>query len=183
MKRRDAVKGIILFSLGTGILYSCADKYKAIRTLRLNHFEPLDEELDLLASLSNTIVPLNTIPDLINHTPLPFIFTMLDDVYNSQDRKVFQTGYQQFDAFIQGEMGKKFSYLSEEEQKLVVAQLNDQKEDRNLFNGFFSILKTESINYLKTSEYYNRKINYYEMAPGRFRGDILISDLKNVNEV
>ena len=97
MKRRDAVKGIILFSLGTGILYSCKDKYQAIRDLGLKYFEPVNKELDLIDKLSRTIVPLQTIPELANHTPLPFMFTMLDDVYKPKDRDAFLKGYQNFD--------------------------------------------------------------------------------------
>jgi len=184
MKRRDAVKGIILFSLGTGILYSCTDKYKAIRNLSLNHFEPLDNELDLLETLSSIIVPLNAIPDLLNHTPLPFIFTMLDDVYEPKERKIFLEGYQRFDGYIEKFTGKQFSQLNTEEQIALVSRLNNHEEGiEKGIQDFYDIVKVESIHYLLTSEYYQRKINYYEMAPGRFKGDVIISELRNANEV
>ena len=62
--------------------------------------------------------------------------------------------------------------------------MNDREEDIDIgIQGFYDIVKSESIKYLKTSEYYQRKVNYYEMAPGRFKGDILISELRNDNEV
>lgn len=184
MKRRDAVKGIILFSLGTGLIYSCTDKYKAIRDLGLKFFKPEDNELDILESLSQAIVPFNSIPELANHTALPLMFTMLDDVYELEDKIAFQSGYQNFDVLVESTEKKTFRKMSPEEQSVFLSRLNSGEEgiDKSL-QSLFDIVKTESIRYLKTSEYYQRKINYYEMAPGRFDGNVLISELKNANEV
>jgi len=184
MKRRDAVKGIILFSLGTGIIYSCSDKYKAIRELALNHFEPKNEELDLLEKLSLAIVPIHLIPDLVDHTSLPLMFTMLDNVYEAKDQAVFQAGYQNFSQFTESLVGKRFEKMSQEERTDLLIRFNEKEEGIDpAMQKFYDMVKTESIRYLKTSEYYQRKINYYEMAPGRYRGDVLISELKNANEV
>ena len=184
MKRRDAVKGIILFSLGTGIIYSCTDKYKAIRELGLTYFNPKNEELDLIEKLSQAIVPFNSIPELVNHTALPLMFTMLDDVYEKEERDIFQNGLQNFDLIIEKSEGKKFSKMKEEEQASLLSRLNNGEEGMDkVAQSFFDIVKGESIRYLKTSEFYQRKVNYYEMAPGRFDGDVLISELKNANEV
>ena len=184
MKRRTALKGIVLFSLGTGLIYSCADKYEAIRNLGLKYFAPKDKELDLLESMVKTIVPFHKIPGLENHTSLPLLFTMLDDVYKEKDRNDFLYGYQNIGAFIEKEFGMKFSRLDEEQQKEFVALLNDgdsKMEDK--FLSFYSMLKNESLRYFRSSEYYQRKVNYYEMAPGRFNGDVLLSELKNRNEI
>lgn len=184
MKRRDAVKGIILFSLGTGMIYSCTDKYKAVRALNLNHFAPKNGELDLIERLSNAIVPLNLIPELANHTVLPLMFTMLDDVYSPKERDAFTEAYQKFDEIVESSEQKKFSKMNEEEQTSFLSRLNNREEglDERLVD-FFDVIKRESLRYVKTSEFYQRKINYYEMAPGRFKGDVLISELRNANEV
>lgn len=184
MKRRDAVKGIILFSLGTGIIYSCTDKYKAIRDLSLKYFNPVDSELDLIETLSKAIVPLDMIPELADHTPLPLMFTMLDDVYQKEKKDVFLAGYQNFNKTLEAAGKKKFGKMNKEEQTALLSSLNNREEgiDKTM-QSFFDIVKRESLRYLKTSEYYQRKINYYEMAPGRFNGDVLISELKNANEV
>ena len=184
MKRRTALKGIVLFSLGTGIIYSCADRYEAIRNLGLKYFTPKDKELDLLDSMVKSIVPFHKISGLENHTSLPLLFTMLDDVYKEKDRNDFMFGYQNIGTFIEQEYGKSFNRLDEEQQKVLIGRLNDgdQKLDEK-YLAFYSILKNESLRYFRSSEYYQRKVNYYEMAPGRFNGDVLISELKNRNEI
>lgn len=184
MKRRDAVKGIILFSLGTGIIYSCADKYKAIRELELDHLTPKDSELDLVDVLSQAIVPFHSIPELANHTALPLMFTMVDDVYEDGDRNDFQSGYQNFDLVAEAMAGKKFTQMKTEEQDSLIARFNSKEEGIDATaQRFYDMVKKESLRYLRTSEYYQRKVNYYEMAPGRFKGNVLISELKNANEV
>ena len=184
MKRRTALKGIVLFSLSTGILYSCKDKYEAVRNLGLKYFKPKNDELDLLENLVNVIVPFRNIEGLENHTSLPLLFTMLDDVYKEKDRQDFMFGYQNLDALLKEEYGGKFSRLDAEKQKEIVNRLNsgDKTLDEQ-YLSFYNILKNESLRYLRTSEYYQRKINYYEMAPGRFNGDVLITELKNRNEI
>jgi hypothetical protein len=184
MKRRNAVKGIILFSLGTGIIYSCTDKYKAIKDLGLKHFTPKNAELDLIEKLSLSILPLHTIPEFKGHTALPLMFTMLDDVYKMEDKVAFQQGYQNFDSIIESTEKKTFIKLNNQEQEGLLEKLNNREEGIDpTIQAFFDIVKKESLRYLKTSEFYQRKVNYYEMAPGRFKGNVLISDLKNANSL
>lgn len=184
MKRRTVLKGIILFSLGTGVLYSCEDKYEAIRSLHLDHFLPTNAELDVLEILSEIIVPLQQIPSLENHSPLPFLFTMIDDIYSAKDRDVFLFGYQNFDRIVAEKEGTTFMEMNASAKQEVVARLNEGNDlYGSAINAFYKLVKNESVHYLKTSEYYQRKVNYYEMAPGRFNGDMQLSDLKNANEI
>jgi len=184
MKRRSALKGILLFSLGTGIVYSCTDKYQAIKDLNLKYLTPKAGELDLLDGLSRMIVPIQSIPELENHTALPFILNMIDDVYSEPDRKAFQAGYQSFDVTVEGILGKKFSALNDEEKMGFLDRLNKREEGMNgSLQTVFDIVKSESVKYLRTSEFFERKVNYYEMAPGRFRGDVSVSELQNANKI
>lgn len=184
MKRRSVVKGLILFSLGTGMIFSCKDKYKAIRDLNLDHFKPTNEELDIIGVVSEMIVPLASIPQMADHTPLPFIFTMIDDVYSPEDREVFQNGYKTFDTYAESREGKRFSKMSNEEKENFMILLNNRHEgiDSDV-QSFYDMVKNESIHYLRSSEFYQRKVNYYEMAPGRHKGNVSIDELKNANEV
>ena len=109
---------------------------------------------------------------------------MLDDVYKPEDRTTFLEGYQYFDEWVKNLEGTMFSKMNNEQQNTLLNRLNDKEEgiDQKL-QAFYDIVKNESIRYLRTSEYYQRKVNYYEMAPGRFKGDVLLSELKNANQI
>jgi len=114
MKRRKAIRNIVLFSLGTGMIYSCKDKYEAIKQLNLKHLQAESSHLDILDDLSKLIVPIKDIPELAEHTALPFIMNMVDNVYNPKDRKLFVDGYKSFDQEILILKGKKYSKMEED---------------------------------------------------------------------
>lgn len=183
MKRRKAIRNIVLFSLGTGIIYSCKDRYEAIKQLNLQNLIVDNSQLDVLDDLSRLIVPLQSIPDLAEHTALPFILNMVDNVFDEEDRQSFILGYQNFDQEILALRGKLYSKMELEEKNVLLTEFNEESltATKELY-VVFNTVKSKSIQYLTTSEYYQRKVNYYQMAPGKFRGDVLLTELKNKND-
>ena len=183
MKRRKAIRNIVLFSLGTGIIYSCKDKYEAIKQLNLKYLLAEPSQLDIIDDLSRLIVPLQNIPELVEHTALPFIMNMMDDISKPKYRQLFIDGYQSFDTEILALKGKKYMDLLLEEKQILLSELNEKtiKASPALY-ALYDTVKGKSIQYLTSSEYFQRKINYYEMAPGRFKGDVLLSELQNMND-
>ena len=183
MKRRQAMKGIILFSLGSSLVYSCHDPYQAIRNLNLDFVKPLDKQMDIIDSISKLVVPLDKIPALAQHTALPFILKMVDDIAESEDRDRFIASYMSFDQNIEALEHKKYSAMSIEEQASLLDRFN--KREKGLPEGgqsMFDMIKGLSLQYLTSSEFFQRTVNYYEMAPGRFKGDVLLSELQNANK-
>ena len=183
MKRRKAIRNLVLFSLVAGVIYSCKDKYEAIKLLNLKYLKAEPNQLDILDDLSRLIVPLQSIPELIDHTALPFIMNNVDKVFEPEDRQLFIDGYTSFDTEIATLKGKKYSEMEDEEKQLLLAELNEEELVATpALYAVFNTIKSKSIQYLTTSEYYERKINYYEMAPGKFHGEVLVSELKNMND-
>lgn len=185
MKRRTAVKSIVLFSLGGTMLYACKDKYEAIKSLNLNYLQPENAELDILSDLVERIVPMKGIPALEEHTSLPFILKMVNDCYPVKARDKFVEGYQTFATFVEENTGKAFNRCSEEEKADLLSTLNldgTQGEDLPSYLALFRTLKSEGLNYLVNTEHVQRQVRYYQMAPGYFKGDVAISDIKNPNE-
>lgn len=184
MKRRDAMKGIILFSLGTSMIYSCTDPYQAVKDLNLEFIKPDKDQLTIIDSISKIVVPLQAIPALAQHTALPFVLKMINDVAKPKDRDAFLVSYQSFDLDVYNLTEKRFSKMELEEQTNFLIRLNKREEGLpKHMQSFFDVIKGESLKYLTTSEYVQRKVNYYEMAPGRFRGDVLLSELQNANSL
>ena len=183
MKRRKVIRNLVLFSLGAGVIYSCKDKYEAIKQLNLKYVQTESNQLDIMDDLSKLIVPLQQIPELIDHTALPFILNSVDKLYDSEDRQLFIEGYKTFDTEIATLKGKPYSEMEEVEKQPLLAEINEEKliASPELY-AVFKTIKNKSIQYLTTSEYYQRKVNYYEMTPSRFHGDVLVTELKNLND-
>jgi len=184
MKRREAVKGIILFSLGTGLIYSCTDPFQAVKDLNLDFIKPENGQLQIIDAISKLVVPIQSIPELENHTALPFILSMVDDNFTAKERDKFISGYQNWDTDVEKLGQKLFSKMTGEQQMGLLSRLNKGEEGIPAeMQNFYNVIKSQSLKYLTTSEYYQRKVNYYEMAPGRFYGDVMLADLQNANEV
>lgn len=183
MKRRNAVRSLVIFSLGAGVIYSCKDRYEAIKLLNLKHLEIARNELDILDDLSRMIVPFQEIIELKDHTALPFVLNMVDKLNDATDRQLFIKGYRTFDIEIASLKGKAYSAMNKVEKDLLLTELNENELDASpALYQVFNTVKLRSIQYLTTSEYYHRKINYYEMTPSRFYGDVSLMDLNNMND-
>lgn len=183
MKRRKAIRNIVLFSLGTGVIYSCQDKYVAIQQLNLRYLKAEAKELDVLDNLSRLLVPLQNIPELAEHTALPFIMNMVDKTFELEDRQLFIEGYTGFDTEIGILKGVEFTDMTEEEKLQLLEEFNEEAIVVSpALYSVFNTIKAISIQYFTSTEYYQRKVNYYEMAPGRFRGAVPVTELKNMND-
>lgn len=74
--------------------------------------------------------------------------------------------------------------MNDEERESLLLELNDETIEASLaLYDVFNTVKSLSIQYLNSSEFYERKVNYYQMAPGKFRGDVLLMELKNVKRI
>lgn len=164
------------------MIYSCTDPYQAIRDLNLDFIKPEDGQMDIIDSISKLVVPLDKIPALAQHTALPFILKMVDDIAKPADRDKFIDAYTSFDLDVEALTQKKYSAMSAEAQTALLDRFN--KKEQGLAEGaqsMFDTIKGLSLQYLTSSEFFQRKVNYYEMAPGRFKGDVLVSELQNAN--
>ena len=184
MKRRNALKGIVLFSLGSSMIYSCTDPFQAVKDLNLDFVKPENPQMEIIDSISKLAVPFQKIPALAEHTALPFILKMVDDIYEPKNRDEFIAGYQSFDTDVKTLTQKSFGKLEGAEQIALLKRLNNKEEGLPKgMQNVYDVIKSESLSYLRNSEYYQRKVNYYEMAPGRFKGDVKLADLQNANKI
>lgn len=184
MKRRTAVQGIILFSLGTGVIFGCNDQYKAIRDLGLKHLQIEDEQIDIIDQLASSILPTNKIPALEKHTSTPFILKMIDDCLSMEDRKLCIAGYQTFDLEVKQLKQKLFSEMLPSEVDTLVKSINAEEvvlsESSKML---FDTVKKYSITYLLNTEFVQRNTRYYEMAPAYYKGDIHMDEWSNRNVI
>lgn len=177
MKRRKALKGLVLFALGTQIVYSCKNKYKAIRSLPLENLDLKDEHIHLIDELSNKILPLSKIESLKDHTTTPFVLTMANDCLSPEERAKFTEGYQQFDAYIQQKTGSTLNAMTDQDFQEFFAMIRNEMNPENPEPVHFMIgfVRDKNIQYLTTSEYFLTTFREYEMAPGFYKGCEAIS--------
>ncbi|MDA9773673.1 hypothetical protein N9B82_01840 [Saprospiraceae bacterium] len=187
MKRRNAVKGIFLFTLGTPLLFSCSDPYSAVNSLGLQNLQFENNDLKIIERISRLIVPINNIPQLAEHTTLPFLMKVVNDVYKAKDKMIFEEAYKNFPAYFNKLTNSELANIDDRSLETMLKKLNssDRKpadkistmEDKII--RFYDILKSENLQYLRTSKHIMEQYRYYEMAPGRYNGNFPISELPN----
>jgi hypothetical protein len=177
MKRRKAIKGMVLFALGSQIVYSCKDKYQAIKSLPLNNLPLSDKDLALIDQLSTNILPLQNIEALKDHTTTPFILTMANDCLSPEDRSKFIKGYQEFDNYVKGKLNKELAALTIEEFQSLMETIQKEIDRENPMpvHFFSSYVRDKNIQYLTSSEYFLTTYRAYEMAPGFYNGCVPLS--------
>jgi Gluconate 2-dehydrogenase subunit 3 len=182
MERRKALQAIVFFSVAANAIISCKNKEEVLKNIILKKIKIDKGEANAIDEMAHMIFPTTSIPEFKNHTALPFILTMVDDCYNDADQKIFMKGVTNLNLYTQAQVKKDYRELSSDEQKTILKKINDdQSEDQSELKLFYSIVKDKTIQYYTTTEFYMRKHNLYEMAPGRFLGCIKIEDLQTKN--
>ena len=190
MKRRNVVKGIFLFSLGTPLLFSCSDPFKAVKSLGLDKLNFNNDQLSFIDKMSTTILPIQKIEALAQHTTLPFIMKTINDLYAKKDRDLMEDIYTNASSYMQEVL--KFDTTNEDPLtwENMIVQLNEMSKEMpseenstpyKLFK-FYNILKSENLQYLRTSQYIQENYRYYELVPGRYDGNFPIAELPKIKE-
>lgn len=155
MKRRTAIRNVVLVSAGAAFLYSCKEK---AATITLRNIPITGAEEGLLNELTEVIIP--GIKDLKSGE---FILMMADDCLPPEDQQKFLAGMKIFN-------DKKFLKMSPEKRKEFLATLDG---DAKMFYG---MVKQGTILNFTTSQAYLEKVkNVTTLIPPKFQACISVN--------
>lgn len=185
MKRRKVIKGIFLFSLGTPFIFSCTDPFQAVKSLKLDKLIFNNEHLSCIDKMSKAILPIHHISALSDHTTLPFVMKMVNDLYSPEDQKIFEEVYTNSAEYFKEILPDDWSDINTEipnESLLLLNQkarekISDKNSRSYKLARFYNILKKENLQYLRTSQFIQENYRYHDLVPGRYDGNFPISEL------
>jgi hypothetical protein len=186
MNRRDVSKTLFLFTLGSGLLISCSDPFKAVKNLGLTQINFKNNDLRLVDEISRIILPIQNIEVLKDHTLLPFVMKSINDLYNEKKRELIQTVYTNWDEYftqltdrtwIKASEKEKFEFI-ESIKHFENKSIEEVQSTKDKLAYFFNAIKSENELYLSTCEFILRNKRAYEMAPGRYNGSYPLSKLQ-----
>jgi hypothetical protein len=167
--RRVAIQQLLIIWAGAALLPSCLhNEEKVSIPLKLIHIDAADE--NMLASLTETILPKTDSPgarDLAAHL---FALKMVDVCYTKENQEKYIRGMKDFESWVMKKTGKTFSETSDSEKQALVGELDKQKPTGDGISFFYQSTKRLTIQAYTTCEYYLTKIRGYKMIPGRFQG-------------
>jgi len=170
LNRRNLIKkvGVVALygsfpSVLSEFLVSCKTKDKILRSGFFSN-----EEFALLNQLIDIILPRTSTPGGLEvNTPF-FIDLVVRDCMSGDDQHLIKKGLQDLDKI----KGKTFSSLTNDEQKQLVTQIDDNAYKEDGGSPWFRILKKLAlIGYFTSKEGMTRALNYVEV-PGDYKGSV-----------
>ena len=164
MKRRTAIKNLMIFAGGIYLMPSCSgDPEKA--SIELTHFDLSADEEVLLAEIAEILIPKTTdapgAKDLNLHL---FTMKMVDDCHPKEDQQKFTAALRVMDK--QG----LFIKLDESRKKRMVIELLEDENAPEEFRIMMKITKRRVIQGFTNSKYLMTDLGQYELVPGRYNG-------------
>lgn len=178
MKRRIALRRIVLISAGAALLDACttgAKETPAYKNVALS-----EAEEDLLASLTEAIIP--TTPDFVGAKALAsdqFILVMVDDCAGPDDQKAFLEGMRQFDEACMAQTGSSFASATAEQQKsfLTIANVREGNELPEAVTKFYRTVRRMTIQCFTSSQEFLTKVRNFSLIPPKFQACVPVENV------
>lgn len=162
MKRRTAIRNVVLLSAGAAtLLYSCKEKAASVT---LKSFQITGAEEDVLSELAETIIPKT--PDFAGAKDLKtteFILTMADDCMSPEQQQKFIAGLKAFDK-------AGFVKMSAGDKKDFITKLDG---DAKLF--YDGVRDATIFNFTTSKEYLEKVRNITTLIPPKFQACITVN--------
>ena len=158
MERRLAIKQVLILAGGMALLPSCLRESGKASVQLKNLKVSLDEE-NLLAEISEMIIPKTDTPGAKELKLHLFVLKMLDDCYELKDQEVFMRGLAHV------------SSLAPAARKQFIIDANAKKPQLHEDGyNFFRMTKDRTIGGYLNSKYVMSKLVIWELVPGRYNG-------------
>jgi hypothetical protein len=176
MKRRTAIRNVVLISAGAALLHSCQDK----ATIALKHIPLTGSDEDLLNELTEAIIPKTDFPGAKDLKTGDYVFMMADDCISPEEQQKFTMGMKGFDEASKSKMGSRFVKLSKEKKSEFLMMIEGDKEGKEFgpnVQRFYGGVKGATIEFFTTSEQYMKDVrNVTSLIPPKFQACVPIDN-------
>ena len=196
MNRRTVIKNLALVLGGAVLLPACVNKNGEI-FVQLKHIQLNEDQQNLIAEISETIIPKTNTPGAKELNLPAFILKMFDDSYNKKDQLAILNGIQDFALSANKKFNKAFADLSQKEKEAFLLGLEAESkafQEKNktqpgkvpaqketeapALYTFYWAIKQQTIFAYTTSQYFMTKQIVYELIPGRYNAHFSVKNIK-----
>lgn len=169
MKRRDAIKNLMLTSGGLLALPSWAMNWKASSIIISNDIFTSSQH-SILSSVVDTIIPSNGTIGALSVGVDTFLVALISECYEKEVQDDVKENLDELDKIASKKLQKSFPECSQIEREGLLIEIRTvNEEDRD---SFFSFIKSQTIRGFRTSE--EVMMNYYDfvLMPGFYDGNV-----------
>ena len=167
MERRSALKTLAGAVGGLISLPDWANGWTAETVRQHPQLLSLGQD-ELLAEITETIIPATDTPGAKALNVHQFIQKMVTDCYDEKAQETFRKGLDTTSELAQKSFGKSFAEGNTAQRTALLTQLSQSTEPAQ--KEFYSLIKGLTIRGYMNSEYVMTNLTHYEMIPGRYHG-------------
>ena len=169
IKRRTVLRNLLIIAGGAMVLPACY-RNSGKASIALQDLTISEEEEDLLAELTETLIPETSTPGAKSLKLHLFVLKMVDDCYTADNQKLFMEGLTSFKDHFKKQAGTSFADASPEKRQEVLKAIQDSKKKDDPVKKFYDITKSKTIQGYLNSKYVMTNIVKYELVPARYNG-------------
>ena len=170
--RRVAIKNLLIVTAGVAILPSC---FQENTTVKLKNLDISRAQEEVLASLTDAIIPKTDTPGARDIAAHLFVLKMIDDCYSKEEQETFTKGFKEFDRFTTDKFKKSFNELKALQKKELLTQLEKNEGNPEAVKSFYQSAKSLTILGFTTSKYYLTEVKNYNIIPGTYQGSVHVT--------
>jgi hypothetical protein len=175
MKRRTAIRNIVIISAGTMLLpAACRNNTKTGRALKNISLDGSEQQM--LSELSETIIPkTKNYPGSKELGGPDFLLTMVDDCMSPEEQKKFKDGLGAFEKACDKKFNKNFVDCAPDQRQAMLKEMESVTDPNNSAAIFYKTVKSYTLQNFTTSKDYMLNIRKWKMVPGgNFRGCVKV---------
>lgn len=180
MQRRSAIKNLLIIAGGTVLLPSCVQQDKKV-SIPLDNIKISADQEELLAQITETIIPTTDTPGAKALGVHQFVLTMVDDCSEKEQQEDFMKGLNEVNDLSKKQYNNLFIKCTPQQQLELLTRI-DKKEFDGKVNDFFKATKGLTIRGYTKSKYVMSNLLVYEIAPARFYGSFPVKDKKRFEQ-
>lgn len=172
MDRRVVIKNLFLTAGGLMVVgsFSCGRE----KVFAYKHFNLTEKEQNLLAEVSETIIPATDTPGARELQLHLFTLKMIDDCYDPDSQRKFIDGLKQVNDFSEQKGERAFVSMNQEERIKIVEDISAGKEASDNLEYFLTETKKLTVRGYLNSKYVMTGLLPYVQIPGHFTGCVNI---------
>jgi len=163
MKRREAIRNILLASASTIFITGCSEA-NVIDFLKEGNLQLNSNHEDYLSKISESFLPLSSLEGKVGK-PVDFILKMLNDCHSSEQVQQYAEGFEQYKTLMNQSKLKIKSSSPNEIIPVVQKILEETEQPQEALIFFINKTKGLSIQNLTSSEYYMTEHLDYQLIP------------------
>ncbi len=136
--------------------------------------EKRPEVENLLAELSESIIPKTSSPGAKDISEHRFVLKMFDDCRSKEDQEKFFAGLIAFEKQAEKISVKSFIKQAPVERKAVLDEMEKNKDSKEDIFGFYKTMKRLTIQAYSSTEFFLTKVQVYELVPSRYHGCVSV---------